>query len=284
LLADTRHSCPSRHSRKSQNATSTILNQRSGGILGTYSINKKWLPPEEPRNRDLELFSSKKLFNELVKKLKLVLCYVHDGSTMGGVTVRMGSPENAPAEDQEDEWHLRKYVLRSWRLLLADKKLTTLKLIPFEEIWRHITFAHKFGLGDPFVVQNMILNAIKYYQDIHSSCISGKCREASYHVKHLLEGYDLKEFVKFIKIWCCFKQQGKVLRHCWGKSNNLSESIHNIMVKYCSKRLHYEHDAYVIRMDFANLDYSENLKNKYLKDRTYYWAQRLKAMYIEKCK
>ena len=84
LMGDARHSCPQRKNRTATNCTNTILNKRSGGILGTKSSSRaQVIAAGFPKTKSLDVHSSRILYAEIVDMLRLVACYVHDGSTTG---------------------------------------------------------------------------------------------------------------------------------------------------------------------------------------------------------
>ena len=283
LMGDARHGCPQRKNRTSSNCTNTILNERSGGVLGTRSSSRSQVIADGfAKNKSLDVHSSRLLYAEIVDKLRLIICYVHDGSTTGGKTVRDGSPSDAPAENQEDEWHLRKIVAALWSILMNNKSFSRLKKIPFEEIWKHITFAHKNGKGDPQRVQTIIMNAIQHYQGNHDNCLSKTCMKEGYELEiKLVDPKEVAAFIDFITKMSGFKS-GKVALHSWGLSTNLCESIHNIMIKYAPKRIAFRKTQYDMRIAFAIIHYTENLKNKIQYKRSYVWQQLLKERYYEK--
>ena len=165
--------------------------------------------------------------------------------------------------------------------MLKNKAFLLLKKIGFETIWRHITFAHRNGKGDPHIVQAIILNAIDHYQGKHNNCISEICAKDDYERVKIVDPREIAAFTTFITNWSRFKS-GKVVLHCWGLSNSLCESIHNMMIKYAPKRIVFGKTEYDMRIAFAIIDYTENLKNKRHNRRTYVWQDVLKARYFQK--
>ena len=53
------------------------------------------------------------------------------------------------------------------------------------------------------------------------------------------------------------------------------------MIKYCPKRIVFGKTEYDMRIAFAIIDYTENLKNKLQNRKTYVWQDVLKARYYE---
>ena len=163
---------------------------------------------------------------------------------------------------------------------MKNKDLKVLKTISFDTIWRHITYAHRNGLGDPLKVQQIVLNALAHFRNDHTNCAKdSKCKKASYELKRcIVEPHEVKELLDFLTRWSTMVS-GKVIKHCWGLANYLCESIHNLMIKYASKRISLGPLEYEMRIVFSNLDYTENLKNKYKRDKTYVWQKKLMAMF-----
>ena len=78
------------------------------------------------------------------------------------------------------------------------------------------------------------------------------------------------------------EQRGRLGNHCWGSRNYPCEMIHNNMIKYAPKRVAFGADAYAMRISFAVLDHTENLKNKYCHDRSTHWRNVVKSQYFSK--
>ena len=93
---------------------------------------------------------------------------------------------------------------------------------------------------------------------------------------------ELSVFKEFLEKWSSVNlKEGKMVKHCWGMCNYLSEMIHNIMIKYASKRISFGATGYKMRIAFANCDHIENLKNEFQRDKSYCWIQKLKDMFYE---
>ena len=221
------------------------------------------------------------MFEEVVSQLDLAFGCVHDGCSSAGKTIREGSPEDAPVEDMGDEFHLRGKVKKSWTGIVG--KWPVLHLLKFKKIWLHITHSHRGGKGDPMLVRQLILNAVSHYQNEHDNCSEkSKCRKENYSVKHQIKDpREVVVFLNFMQFWGRMLD-GKVFKHSWGMGNWLNESIHNVMIKYAPKRVVFGIEEYRMRIGFALLDYSENLKNKFEKDKTDVWKLKLKNAYFQK--
>ena len=127
------------------------------------------------------------------------------------------------------------------------------------------------------------MNAINHYQGNHDNCMSEVCTKDGYELKvKLVKPEEITAFTTFITKWSRFsRESGKVVLHCWGLATNLCESIHNTMIKYCPKRIVFGKTEYDMRIAFAIIDYTENLKNKLQNRKTYVWQDVLKARYYE---
>ena len=283
VMADARWGSPQRARKRSTLCTVTFLNWSSGGILGSISLHRSDL---KDGIKDLAKLGCTILINRVVNELNLLLFYVHDGCGSDTKAVRESSVDGAPTLFSEDPWHFKKFPRRAWTdLLKANPKFTVLKEIGFKKLWNHFVFAHSEGFGNPLLVKKIIRGASKHFQDIHTHCLSEKCGgSATYELDSKLKIVDeaeLAAFEEFLDKFSSMEKPGKLLVHCWTMPNYLCESIHNVMIKYAPKRISYGKMGYEMRIAFANLDLTENLKNRFKRNNTYGWIQKLKNMYFK---
>lgn len=294
VMGDTRYGAPTRHGIPTSKATTSILSHRTGGILGLLNTDRKTMHATgEKLNRNLESYAAPIVFGKVVKELDNVFGYIHDSSSTGNKIVNDFSTDIAPIANLHDSWHYRKIPRSGWNAALSklgDKnspRRKPLKKIGFGKIWNHITYAHMHGFGDALVSQGIIRNAVKHYQDDHTNCRGGKCEDNPLYV--LEDKYRLgtteqvKVFTNFVNTHSTMETmtRGKLVHHRWGSRNYPCEMIHNIMLVYAPKRVAFGPKAYNMRIAFAVLDHTENLKNYFVNDRTCHWRSVVKELFAE---
>jgi len=207
LMGDTRYGAPTRHGMPTTNGTTSILNERTGGILALINTNRNVMSSTGVRrSTNLESYGTPIVFDQLVRELGSVFGYIHDSSSSGGKIVRERSPAFAPINNLHDSWHFKKFPAKGWKTMLSDLKnkgftKTVVETIGFPTIWNHMTYAHYHGFGDPMVTQKIIRNASQHYQDIHTDCRGGKCESnPAYKVEHkIVFPEELAAFTTFLE-------------------------------------------------------------------------------------
>jgi hypothetical protein len=210
-----------------------------------------------------ELVGVKRIYNYLDENDCPVNIHAHDNNNQISKYVR---EERSPTQNALDTWHMTKGIAKAAKKIISGPKATK-GIVWHEElsdkaaaIKTHVFHSKKNCNNDANILRKNILNFIDHYQGDHEDCIqTSRCKtDSNYECSKFIIKSEkaISILTNFLKSLPAYKEAEKY-RFCM--DTHYVESFNNALLQYVDKRICFGIDSYKMRINFAVLDWNENI-------------------------